>query len=114
MSESIRPIMFLYLSGAIDIFLTIICVFTGWGVETNTLYNWIVPNWLMCLAMILVNTAFCIFMAVACSILQKNYDNPFAKSTLILWGSLFYLGGIGRTVFGAGSCIGVMIQVMTR
>jgi hypothetical protein len=111
-THDIKPIVFLYLSGAIDILLTIICIYMGWGYETTTLYTWISPVWLMCLFMVLANTIFCLFMAVAYTILQKNHDHPFAKPVLLLFAGLFYLGGMGRMVFGTGSCLYVMMLVL--
>ena len=55
-----KPILFLFLAGVIDVFVTLIVLFMDWGTETTIYYNWITPMWLMCLYMIVVNLVFCL------------------------------------------------------
>lgn len=109
----IKPVMFLYLSGAIDILITTIVIYLGWGWETTTLYNWISPTWLMLLSMVLANTAFCLLLMSAYMILHKQ-EHPAIKATYAGFAVLLYGFGLARLVFGAGSGLMVMMTVMMR
>jgi fatty acid desaturase len=110
-TPDIKPIMFLYLSGAIDILLTTIVICLGWGYETTTLYNWISPIWLMLLSMVLVNTVLCLMMMVVYIILHKQ-ENPAVKTMYTGFAILLYGCGVSRLVFGAGSGVYVMMTVL--
>ena len=90
----IKPVMFLYITGVLDILITIICVFNGWANETTTLYAGIQPIWLMCLTMVLANTAMCLMVAAGYYLLHEHRANHKAAD-IILSGLVIMIYGFG-------------------
>lgn len=111
MTPDIKPVVFLYLSGAIDILITTVVIYLNWGHEVTTLYTWISPVWLMLLSMVIANTLFCLLCMSAYIILHKQ-EHPAIKATYAGFAVLLYGFGVARLVFGAGSGVYVMMTVL--
>lgn len=112
MIDETKPILFLFLAGAVDILVTQIVIFMGWGIEMTEYYNWISPDWLMCLYMIVVNLVFCLALLYFYHHLSRNNTHIFIHCSLISMGVFLYGAGIARLLFGAGTGIAIIASVV--
>jgi hypothetical protein len=106
---NIKPILFLFLAGAVDIAVTLLVIFMDWGVESTIYYNWITPVWLMCLYMIVVNLVFCLALLHFTNHLSKRVEIFGIRAALIVLSASLYVFGFARLMFGAWP--GVLIAV---
>lgn len=109
--NSSRPVLFLFLAGVIDVLVTMIVVFTGWGYEMTEVYNWISPSWLMFLYMIVVNLVFCLGLLFFHNTLAKNNTHIGIQCSLISLTAFLYGAGFARLLFGAGSGVAIIMDV---
>jgi hypothetical protein len=107
-----KPVLFLYMAGVIDIFITAIVVYTGWGYEATEYYNWIQPSWLMFLYMITVNLVFCLGLMYFYDALSKNNSHVMVKLLLLTFNLFFYFAGFARLAIGAGSGIAIIASMV--
>jgi hypothetical protein len=87
--NGIKPIMFLFMTGAYDILFTTLVVLPGWAEEINPLVNWISPNWLMCLVMAIGNLALCL---IAFPVYDRFNDRYPIKTALYSLGAVHIAG----------------------
>ena len=99
--DMVNSVLFFNICGAVDIFITAVVIYTGVGGEANSFYNWVTPDWLMLLYMIVLNLIVC-----ATAVLVV----PYLKEYSFWVKSLFYGSGVGRFIFGAGSGILILIS----
>lgn len=111
MTPDIKPVMFLYLSGAIDILITTVVIYIGWGYEVNPVYTWIQPTWAMLLSMGLANLLFGLVSLIAVIIIA-NSDNKYIQKIRMGFDMVLYGCGLSRLVFGAGSGVVIIAGVL--
>ena len=95
--DGIKPILFLFMTGAYDILFTTVVVLAGWADEINPLVNWISPEWLMCLVMVIGNLILCL---IAFPVYEKFNDRYPIKTALYSLGAVHIAGAFsGLTAF---------------
>ena len=110
--DDIKPVLFLFLCGAIDIFVTMVVVFNDWGYESTWTYNWVQPVWLMFVFMILINLIFCLMPVLPYKYMYKHKHRVEAQICLLVSNVFMYTGGLARLIVGAGSGIAIIMSVM--
>ena len=108
----IKPILFLFLAGVIDIAVTLLVLFMDWGTESTIYYNWISPMWLMCLYMIVVNLVFCLALVYFFQHLSRSQSIFGIQAALITLNATLYVYGFARLYFGAGTGILITMEMM--
>jgi cation transport ATPase len=108
----IKPILFLFLAGVIDIAVTLLVLFMDWGTESTIYYNWISPMWLMCLYMIVVNLVFCLALLHFTNHLSKNMEIFGIRAAIVVLSASLYVFGFARLYFGAGTGILITLEMM--
>jgi hypothetical protein len=107
-----KPILFLFLAGAVDIAVTLLVLFMDWGTESTIYYNWVTPMWLMCLYMIVVNLVLCLGLLFFCQHLEQNKSNLALHLALVFVTATVYVFGFARLYFGAGTGILITMEMM--
>lgn len=107
-----KPILFLFLAGAVDIAVTLLVLFMDWGTESTIYYNWITPMWLMCLYMIVVNLVFCLALLHFTNHLSKSTEIFGIRAALVVLSASLYVFGFARLYFGAGAGILITLEMM--
>jgi hypothetical protein len=110
--DDIKPVLFLFLCGTIDIFVTMIVVFNDWGYESTEIYNWVQPIWLMFVFMIMVNLVFCLMPVLPYQYMYKHHNRIESKLCLAVSNVFMYTGGLARLIVGAGSGIAIIVSVV--
>jgi cytochrome b subunit of formate dehydrogenase len=111
MTPDIKPVMFLYLSGAIDILITTVVIYIGWGYEVNPVYTWIQPTWAMLLSMGLANLLMCLLTLIAVMI-AADYQSKYIQVMRKGFDWVLYGCGLSRLVVGAGSGVVIIAGVL--
>ena len=87
--DGIKPILFLFMTGALDILFTTLVVLKGWTDEMNPIVNWISPEWLMCSVMVIGNLILCL---VAFPVYEKFGQEYPIKTALYSLGAVHIAG----------------------
>jgi hypothetical protein len=93
--DLMNPILFYFFCGTLDVFFTIIVLFTNIGIEANPVWNWITPKETLAIIIVAANLLFCLFLMLIIPYVSKHKF----WHTAITFG--LYGEGIGRIVFGA-------------
>lgn len=94
--DLINSVLFYFICGTLDVFITISCVLTDVCVEANPIWNWIHPRELMLIICVFANLVLCLFIFSIIPYLQRKH--PIYR-TVIKCG--LYGEGLGRVAFGA-------------
>jgi hypothetical protein len=99
MIEDSKPILFLFLSGTLDVVLTIVTVLSGWAVEINPLVSWISPKWMMCIVEMVGFSLLCLILIP----IYKKYNGRYPVKTMAYsWGSVHLAGAFSGAVILVG------------
>ena len=101
--DGIKPILFLFMTGAFDILFTTLVVLKGWADEINPIVNWISPEWLMCSIMVIGNLAICLLAFP----IYERFNHRYPVKT-----ALYSLGAVH--IAGAFSGLMAIIIVVMR
>jgi hypothetical protein len=110
--EDVSPILFYFISGAIDVFVTMIVIFNGWGYEATETYNWVQPVWLMFVFMITANLVFCLIPILPYKYMYQKRHRIESQICLIVSNVFMYSGGLARLIVGAGSGLLIIASVV--
>jgi hypothetical protein len=93
--DLVNSVLFYFLCATLDVFITIVVLFLGIGVEGNPLWNWITPKETMLVACVVANLVLCVFVI---------FYIPYLKRRRPIYQKIVKFGligeGLGRVVFG--------------
>ena len=92
----VNTVLFYFVCATLDVFFTILVLFTGVGIEGNPVWNWIQPKELMLVVCVLANLIACLVMLY---IIPKIPRHMSVYKTIIKYGLIGE--GLGRVAFGA-------------
>ena len=94
--DMVNTVLFYFFCGTLDVFFTILVLFTNTGIEANPLWNWIAPKELMLIVCVVANLAACL---VAIYLIPRIPQHMTVYRTIIKFGIIGE--GLGRVAFGA-------------